>query len=602
MMLLTKSALVPGLVAAAVVAISATVLAEEPNGPFENIKFSPVTVAWQYSNDGGQTFSDKPHPAPPPGPDPRSAGGKSYPFVWKGTFELADPAKTAGLWVRMFEEHTGGNAPRASICNGDLVAASGGYWKDLGFCPTLLDAAITLNGKEVPIAHGPIVQFWVPLIGEFQKGENTVELRGNVYTYWGGAAYTGKANGPVMALDARVISAEPQPCEIFNGPLLGDFGDGYFTLACRTQLPAELTVEAKPVEANSAEPAGAAVTAVSKLGIWHRVKVEVPKGTRQISYTLSAKVGPHVTKRGPFTLTLPGKQYRFAAFGHALQQPGNDEPWGANSKQVHKAQPSFVVNTGNLMEQESWSFQWDKAYAGPAAELLASVPTLTTPCNHDFTGIFNELHYTPAADGYSHNWTKVVGPVRFIGIDGNQDWPAGGENAKWLEEVLKAAKEKYIIVLAGYPGYTSGINSKRFFPVHLQARDVVLPLLGKYNATLMLSSWDPTYERIEPTPDKGVTQIVTGCIGKGAWHKWDSRFGMHHAFGPGPTANPRGTQGKVTLPDGREWVGYFSTRHFCLFDVSEEAIEMKVLACAGSPDVDTKDLKVIDQKTFKPRK
>lgn len=592
---LTSRILFSGLILAALAAISTPLAAEEPNGPFENIKAAPVAVTWQYSNDGGKTYSDKPHPAPPAGREPRP-GNPTYPFAWKGTFEIADPAKVAELWVRIFEEHSEGNAPRATICNGDLIAASGGYWKDLGFCPTLLDAVIMLNGKEVPIAQGPILQFWVPLTGEIVKGKNTIELRGHVYTF--GADGSAKI---VQALDARMIAAEPQPAEINNGPILGDFGDGYFTLACRTQMPAEVTVEATPTE-----PAGPAVSAVSAGKIWHRMKVEVPQGTRKLSYRVSAKVGPHVTIRGPYTLKLPGNQFRFAAFGHALQQPTSqnwphaEAIWKTNSQLVLTAQPAFVVNTGNLMEQESWSFQMEKCYTAPAAELLARVPTLITPCNRDFTGAFNELHYTPAADGYSHNWTKVVGPVRFIGIDCHYDWSAGGQNARWLEETLSSAKEKFIVVLCGYPGYSSGTNSKKFFGGRVASREVIMPLLAKHKATLMLSSWDPTYERIELPQDKGVTQIVTGCIAKGYWFKWDSRFGSH-PFGPAQGGNPRGTQGKVMLLDGREWVGYFNTRHFCLFDVKDNALEMKVLACAKSADTDTKDLKVLDQKTFKPR-
>lgn len=247
-----------------------------------------------------------------------------------------------------------------------------------------------------------------------------------------------------------------------------------------------------------------------------------------------------------------------------------------------------------------WSFNWENAYTGPATELLARVPTLITPCNKDFTGIFNELHYTPAADSYSHNWTKVIVPVRFIGIDGNSIWAVGNANVQWLESVLREARDKFIVVLCGYPGYSSGINSKKPYGGLKQSREVILPLLGKYKATVVLSGWDPDYERLEPTADKGVTQIVTGAIGRACWHRFDSRFGSH-PFGLGPDANARGTIGKVILPDGREWVGYFGTRHFCVFDVKDGTIEMKVLGCTDNPDADTKDLKVIDQKTFKPR-
>ena len=40
----------------------------------------------------------------------------------------------------------------------------------------------------------------------------------------------------------------------------------------------------------------------------------------------------------------------------------------------------------------------------------------------------------------------------------------------------------------------------------------------------MLCSWDPDYERCEPTPDKGVTQIVTGAIGKECMHRFSNAW------------------------------------------------------------------------------
>ena len=261
--------------------------------PFDNIKAAVLPAKWQYSRDG-KTFVDKPFPAPP-------YGGltSNYPYSWKGTFEVADPARIAGLWVRLVEDSKHPDTPRATICNGDLTAAAGGYWKDLGYCPTLLDAVVTLNGKEVKIANGPILYFWLPLEGELRRGTNTIELHGNVYSYWGGGWYAA-LDVPAGPVDARLLAAEAQPAEIYSGPILGDFGDDYFTVACRTQLPADLIVEATPLD-----PAGPAVTTISQHKIWHRVKAAIPKGTKKFSYTLTAKVGPHETSRGPWEVTLP---------------------------------------------------------------------------------------------------------------------------------------------------------------------------------------------------------------------------------------------------------------------------------------------------------
>lgn len=557
----------------------------QAGGPYPNIKVAPVAVTWQYGTDG-TTFSPTPLAGPPAGikytkPQPR------YPYAWRGEFEIADPAKVGGLWVRLHDERADGTPSRASICNGDQRAASCGDWENLGYCPTLLDAVVTFNGVPVNIAHGPLLQFWVPLTGEIKQGKNVVEMSGHIYTF-------GK-DGPAKAIDAKVIMAEPQPVEI-EGPVVGDAGDGYFTLSCRTQMPAQLTVEATPVE-----PAAPAVTAMSSGDVWHRVKVQVPPGTRAVDYTLMARVGDHVTKRGPFRLTLrpTNSEYRFVAFGGAMQHSGAP-PWDSNSKQILAADPAFVINTGNPVEMGGWLFSWQPGFLAPATDLLASVPHLATPCRLDISGMFNELYVTPAEDGYSHNWTKVMGPVRFIGIDSHQAWEPGNENMAWLERVLSAAQDKFIVVLCGHPGYSSGINSKKPYGALQQVREVIMPLLGKHRATVMLSSWDPDYERLEPTPDKGCPQIVTGAIGFKTFHRWDTRFGSH-PFGPGPDGEARGTVGLVKLPDGREWCGRLSRLHFCVFDVKPDAIELTVLGTAATPDVPTKDLEVLDRKVFSPR-
>jgi hypothetical protein len=551
--------------------------------PFFNIKTESLTVAWQYSNDGGKTFGNKPLAAPMYG-DRQSY----HPYAWKGTFDVPDPAKIAGLWVRLVDDSKHYAAPRASMCNGDLVAASGGYWKDLGFCPCLLDAVVVFNGQEIKLGNGPVLHFWVPLEGQLRQGQNTIELRGNVYSYWGGGGFDEQ---PVKSIDARIVAAEAQPTEIYNGPVLGDFGDDYFTLACRTQLPADLIVEATPIE-----PPGAAVTTISPHSIWHRVKAEIPKGTRKFRYTLTARVGQFETSRGPWEVSLPGKEFRFVAFGNISATSISIDIWGANARGiVADAKPNMLIVTGNEMENGPWEWLWDEYYLQPGGELFATTPTLVTPCCRDFTGMFNGLHYTPAPDTSAHDWSKVVGQVRFIGLDGNETWKKGEPNYRWLEGELKNAKEKFVVVLDGYPGYSSGVNSARRNNSLNQTRDAVLPLLGKYKATLMLCSWDPDYERCEPTPDKGVTQIVTGAIGKECMHRWSGVIAVN-PFGPGPDAAPRSSGGTVERK-GREWCGWPASRHYCIFDVKDGAMEMRVHPAASGCWL-PHDL---DQKTFKPR-
>jgi hypothetical protein len=389
----------------------------------------PLAAEWTYSTDGGQTFTA----TPPKGAFPQERDGL-VPLAFRGTFEIGNPAQVAGLWVRIAEP---GDTPKATICDGNLLAASGGNWKDLTACPTLLDARITLNGAPVPYAHGPMLASWYPVVTALQPGRNTIELTGNCYTHWQGQ--------PATAITARLLMADPQAAGIYNGPLLGDFDAGSFSVACRTRLPAEVTVVATPTT-----PPAAPVTVNGPRAIWHRVRVELPPGTTAATYTVTSTAGGIPSSVGPFTVRLPpapDDHYRFVALGNVMADPSAKPRWANTAALVRRLDPAFVVLTGNCNMHSTWDATWEERYFTPVGGLFASVPTLFTPAGRDVGGAVHELHVTPAIDGYGHTWAKPIGPVRFIGIDGSYVWAVGDQNYAWLEEQLAAAKERFVFVL-----------------------------------------------------------------------------------------------------------------------------------------------------------
>lgn len=527
-----------------------------------HVAAKPLEANWVYSRAGGE-FT----PTPPAGAPPKKREG-IVPLVFRGTFTIVDPKKVGGLWVRIAEP---GDAPRASICTGDLSAASGGYYKDLGYCPTLLDATLKLNGRPLAIAHGPLLTPWLPVEGELVAGENMIELAGNCYTYWERPA--------PEAIVGRLAVAEIQPPTIYNGPLLGDFGTNYFTVGCRTNVPADLIVTATPTS-----PPGSSVSVTSPHRIWHRLRVELPAGTTAATYTLEAKVDGHATAAGPFTIRFPDKPdngFRFVALGNIRAHTSSTGRWANTARLVQSLQPTLVAHTGNCNEHGTWEFKWQFRYFDPAAGMLASVPTLLTPCYRDTCAVVDELFCTPNPDMYGHNWSKAVGPVRFVGIDSRQDWKAGGDNASWLESELAAAKERFIFVLCGYPAFSSGKSGKDLDDALLQRREVVMKMLGKHRATAMLSGSDSVYERCEPPSDAGCTQIVCGAAGKEA---------MRYS-GPAIANNPY-AQGK-----GRDWAGAEGTPCLSVFDVTPERVEMKTISIPG----DASEPKQLDARTFLPR-
>ena len=205
------------------------------------------------------------------------------------------------------------------------------------------------------------------------------------------------------------------------------------------------------------------------------------------------------------------------------------------------------------------------------------MPTYLAADGGDHAGLALKLFSTPAGDSEMLNWTQALGGVRLIGIDGIDDWSAGSANARWLESVLKGSRERLILAFNHFPGYSDGQhsrparNGKLWTPLQ-QCRDVICPLLGKYKATAMASAYDYEYERIEPTPDKGVTCIIAGAGGAMTLRQ------SNRASGNNPFA-------KTSV--FRE-----HTPSYVCFEITAEACVMKAYDLQGN---------VIDQKTFAPR-
>jgi hypothetical protein len=90
-----------------------------------------------------------------------------------------------------------------------------------------------------------------------------------------------------------------------------------------------------------------------------------------------------------------------------------------------------------------------------------------------------------------------------------------------------------------------------------------------------------------------VTQVITGCIGKAAMHRWSGVIAIN-PFGPGPDAAPRSSFGKATYK-GREWCGWCATRHCVIFDVGADAMKMELHSFGDFLSL------AKDEKIFPPR-
>ena len=369
--------------------------------------------------------------------------------------------------------------------------------------------------------------------------------------------------------------------KIQTGPILGAFDAGYFTVTCCTNQPASVRV----ARVNAAGEQETAV-ADSAAGQIHRLKVPRTAAAAQgearaaaPEYVLiaagdgqggSAGAALSVKLAAPPPITK-GEKFTFVAMGDSRTYP---DKWAVVAAAARKSNPRFVLFTGDMVSDGADEASWERDFFGPAKELFAATPFYTVRGNHERRGArFDEIIYSPSPDGRARHWSQRQGDATIIGVDGLEDWSAGGENAKWLEGVLAACDSKFIFLADHYPAWTSSTHGKLDAagrPMERPTRegqDVILPLLAKYKATAFLAGHDHCYERSEP--EGGVTVIITG--------------------GAGAPLYPKAADAEKQNP----WSRVFASRlNYCLFEISGDVCEMKALSPDGA---------LIDTRTWRAR-
>jgi len=405
---------------------------------------------------------------------------------------------------------------------------------------------LLLNGEPVPVPVEGMLYREVLGIppAALRPGANTLVLEWPVRVW----ARDGRPVPVKAKASARLVPMTPGMFRIQTGPVLGYAGTDFLTVACRTNLPARVTVEADGRRWTGPE------------GFVHSVEVDGLKAGTAYAYRLVAERpdGQGRVTAGPFQVrTLPGGEVlTFAALGDSRSHP---DDWARVAKAVTEARPDFVAFTGdNIADGRRYNL-WDEGFFRPAPEFFATLPTFYVLGNHEnHSPLFGTLLPVPGIQ----RWARPVGPVLLVGIDGADQWDAGSENLRWLEGVLKAAEEPYIFLLTHYPAWSSGPHGGRNERPILQGRRFILPLMKRYGATAMLSGHDHCYERSEP-PD-GVTVIITG--GAGA-----------PLYGKAKDAEKHNPHSQV----------YARKHHYCLFTVTPEACTMRALTPAGE-EIDTR--------------
>jgi hypothetical protein len=137
---------------------------------------------------------------------------------------------------------------------------------------------------------------------------------------------------------------------------------------------------------------------------------------------------------------------------------------------------------------------------GPFAGVLDDAPLHAVLGNHDVKEGHGEAQV--AALGMPGPWwSSDLGDVLLVGLDSNHaDSP---DQRAWLERTLRAATERWRIVVVHHPPYSAGYQGSSD-----EVRAAFVPLFERYGVQLVISGHDHDYQR--SVPINGVTYVVTG--------------------------------------------------------------------------------------------
>ena len=478
---------------------------------------------WQYSVDEGKTFSE----TPPIIPSKTEAD-----IQVRVEFDVVDPDAIDEL----------------------ELAAELSAW---------LEIALTLNGQPInrPVDLMSYREF---------RGIDAGHLKpeGNVLTVAYGVL---NDHDDDRTLPRPRIALRPLTSDVLafqTGPVLGVFDEETFTVTCRTTILAEVTLRARPTGGTG----GGEIVATSPRGLMHRF--EVP---RRDGYEYRLETANEVVFCFSQWADVPNwadtadGSLRFVVAGDGRTHP---ETWAPVSDAILAEDPQFMVFVGDMVTAGRNDWEWDTEHFGPASDLMAAVPYYPVIGNHEQEApVMRELFHTASADGRGWNWSQEIGDVLLVGIVGHWSFAEDSEHRVWLEKTLADSDAKFIFLFGHYPAWSSnrtGAVNEKGEPIDAltyQGQTVLMPLLGKYDATAFVVGHDHFYERSElPT---GVSHVIVG--------------------GGGAPIRPQSEQWQENNPYSRVFASRY---HYALFEVEGDKCTMRAIGMDGE---------VIDTRTWSAR-
>jgi predicted phosphodiesterase len=222
------------------------------------------------------------------------------------------------------------------------------------------------------------------------------------------------------------------------------------------------------------------------------------------AYVYAAASGA-ASRTGSFTMApQPGQPFRLAVYGDTRTYPAVHARVARN---ILESRPRLVLHTGDLVGAGRDLHTWETEFFEPAGELMAGVPVVPVPGNHEYFGSGPPWFFYFFDRPVSESWFALTcGNARIIGLDTSISFNAGSPQHDWLLGEFPSVPYRdatWHIIILHEPPFTATAGRGDSIAV----RDQLVPLFEQYGVDVVFSGHSHAYERYLHS---GISYIVTG--------------------------------------------------------------------------------------------
>lgn len=274
----------------------------------------------------------------------------------------------------------------------------------------------------------------------------------------------------------------------------------------------------------------------------HTVLLRDLEPSTTYSYQVQIDNSSWTAARSFSTFPEPGSRepFAFIAFGDSgTRSRGQLEV----ARHLNEENALLAIHMGDMAYENGTEEDFTRKHFSVYAPFLSRTPLFPAPGNHDlrtrlaepFINAFSNPSGWPSGSPFYYAFT--VGNVRFIAIDTNDDLESHvvrygritnltGAQYRWLVQELQTARVNpaidWTIVYSHHAPYSASSGwSGHGSMDHI--RDVVAPLLDRFEVPLMFSGHDHDYQRSHPIRGEEIAETGPGTVfivtggGGGRW-------------------------------------------------------------------------------------